>query len=303
MKVYYHDLFTFPLPDGHRFPIQKYAMLREHLLSEGVLQPHELCTPEPATDRQLSLIHSNEYIGKVKTGDFLPNEIRRLGFPWSPELVERSRSSVGSTIAACRAAIAEGIGINLAGGTHHAYADHGEGFCVFNDVAVASRVMQSEGAVQRVVILDCDVHQGDGTADIFYDDPTVFTMSIHGEKNFPFRKQTSDIDIALPDHAGDDEYLSALKFGVIKALESAGADMAIYIAGADPFSRDRLGRLSLTKAGLAERDQFILSTSYEWKLPLAVVMGGGYAKSLGDIVDIHAQTVREAVKIYKKINP
>jgi acetoin utilization deacetylase AcuC-like enzyme len=300
MKVYYHDLYTFPLPDGHRFPIQKYALLREHLLLKGVLQFDELYIPEPATDEQLNLAHSKEYVEKIKAGDLTADEIRRLGFPWSLSLVERARRSVGSTIAACRAAIVDGIGVNLAGGTHHAHADQGEGFCVFNDVAVAARVLQSETDIQRVVILDCDVHQGDGTAAIFSDDPTVFTMSIHGEKNFPFRKQNSDLDLALPDDTGDEIYLDALKYGVTRALELADAHLAIYLAGADPFGGDRLGRLSLTKDGLAKRDNFVLNTCYEWKLPVAVVMGGGYAKDLRDIVDIHTQTVRAAAEFFNK---
>jgi acetoin utilization deacetylase AcuC-like enzyme len=301
MKVYYHDLFTFPLPEGHRFPIHKYAELRERLLTEGVLRKDELFIPEPATDSQLLLAHSKVYIGKVITGALSSAEIRRLGFPWSQELVERSRRSVGSTIAACRAALSEGVGVNLGGGTHHAHAEHGEGFCVFNDVAVAARVLQAEGLEKRVVILDCDVHQGDGTAAIFSNDPTVYTMSIHGEKNFPFRKQASDLDIALPDNTGDGVYLDALGYGVRKALESAGAGFVIYLAGADPFIGDRLGRLSLTKEGLAKRDQFILGICQKWKLPLAIVMGGGYAKDSKDITDIHIQTIRQAINLYNQI--
>jgi acetoin utilization deacetylase AcuC-like enzyme len=262
-----------------------------------VLIIDELTIPEPATDSQLSLVHDEEYIEKIKNGALSTAEIRRLGFPWSQELVERARRSVGSTIAACRAAITEGVGVNLAGGTHHAHAGHGEGFCVFNDTAVAARVLQSEQQVKNVVILDCDVHQGDGTASIFSGDPSVFTMSIHGEKNFPFRKQKSDLDVALPDQAGDEVYLDALNDGVRKALELAQANLAIYLAGADPFSGDQLGRLSVTKKGLADRDKFILGICHEWNLPIAIVMAGGYAKEPQDIVDIHIQTVREAANL------
>lgn len=302
MQVYYHDIFTFPLPREHRFPIGKYARVRDRLLSAGILNAEELIIPEAASDAQLSLVHNREYIEKINTGNLTPQETRRLGFPWSPGLVERSRRSVGSTIAAGRTAFAEGISINLAGGTHHAHPAHGEGFCVFNDVAVAARLSQLEGYATRVVILDCDVHQGDGTAMIFSDDPTVFTMSIHGEKNFPFRKQKSDLDIALADGTEDREYLAALDYGVKKALDSAEADLAIYLAGADPFAGDRLGRLSLTKEGLAARDKFVFKICFERRIPIVVTMGGGYANDIQDIVDIHVRTVQEAVHYHKRMN-
>jgi acetoin utilization deacetylase AcuC-like enzyme len=223
-------------------------------------------------------------------------EIRRVGLPWSPEIVERSRRSVGGTISACRAALQEGVAVSLSGGTHHAFRDRGEGFCIFNDCAVAARVVQAEGRARRIAIIDCDVHQGNGTASILASDPTIFTFSIHGEKNFPLHKERSDLDIGLPDRAGDGTYLEALQEGLRHALHAAKADLVIYLAGADPFVRDTLGRLSLTKAGLAERDLRVFRLCQQVGLPVAVVMAGGYAKAIQDTVDIHLRTVRIAAE-------
>jgi acetoin utilization deacetylase AcuC-like enzyme len=214
-------------------------------------------------------------------------------------MVERSRRSVGGTIAACRAALEEGLAANLAGGTHHAYADHGEGYCVFNDAAVALLVMQSEGRIRRAVILDCDVHQGNGSAAIFAEDPSVFTFSIHGAKNFPFHKEQSDLDIALPDGSGDEVFLEALRGGLEQALERSEADLAIYIAGADPFLGDRLGRLGMTMEGLARRDRMVLSDCRLAGLPVVIVMGGGYSKRVEDTVAIHFQTIQIAVNFMR----
>ena len=296
MKIYYHDLFTFPLPDKHRFPIEKYKLLRERIVAEGLVMEEDLHIPAPATDEQLLLAHTQEYIDKVKRGDLTDQETRRIGFPWSEQLVERSRRSVGSTIEACRTALAEGMAVNLAGGTHHAGRDHGEGFCVFNDAAVASRVMQREGRVSQIAIIDTDVHQGNGTANILKDDPSIFTFSIHGEKNFPFRKETSDLDTPLPDGAGDEEFLLALEDALVKVFSSTTPDLIIYLAGADPFEGDRLGRLAISKAGLAQRDRMVLGECMSRGLPVAIVMGGGYAPKVEDIVDIHAQTIRIALE-------
>ena len=253
MKIFYSDTFVLPLPPGHRFPMQKYALLRERVLSSGIVSPADLAIPEPASDAELGRAHNADYIARVQGGALTAQEVRRIGFPWSLEMVERSRRSSGATMAACRAALRDGFAVNLAGGTHHAYAGHGEGYCVFNDSAVAARAMQAEGRVHRVVIIDCDVHQGNGTAAILAGDPTCYTFSIHGAKNFPFHKETSDHDIALEDGAGDAEYLAALDAGLCQALEESHADLAIYLAGSDPFEDDKLGRLKLSKAGLAAR--------------------------------------------------
>jgi acetoin utilization deacetylase AcuC-like enzyme len=299
MKIFYSDHFTLPLPPGHRFPMEKYTRLRQRVVSAGWSAEVELCVPEAASDEELSLAHDPEYVRRVARGELTEKEIRRIGFPWSPGMVERSRRSVGATLSACRMALEEGISANLAGGTHHAYAGHGEGYCVFNDVAVGARVMQTEKRINKVVILDCDVHQGNGTASIFAGDESVFTFSIHGAKNFPFHKEPSDLDVALPDGTTDEPYLEALDNGLALALASAQAELAIYLAGADPFEGDRLGRLALSKAGLAERDRRVLARCKEAGLPIAVTMSGGYAKNIDDIVDIHTSTMHIALQMFQ----
>jgi acetoin utilization deacetylase AcuC-like enzyme len=296
MKIFYSDHFVLPLPEGHRFPMPKYSLLRQRVIEAQLVPTEDLRIPEPAVDEQILLVHDAEYLARVKAGLLSEKEIRRIGFPWSPEMVERSRRSVGGTLGACRAALQEGIAVNLAGGTHHAYPDHGEGYCVFNDCAIAARVMQKEKLADRIVILDCDVHQGNGTAAIFQDDPSVFTFSIHGAKNFPFHKETSSLDIALPDGTGDEAFLEALQGGVHRALNLAEADLALYLAGADPFTGDRLGRLSVSKAGLAARDRMVYDMCRQAGIPVAVTMSGGYAKTIEDTVEIHFQTVQLSVQ-------
>jgi acetoin utilization deacetylase AcuC-like enzyme len=300
MQVFYSDQFVFPLPENHRFPIQKYALLRKRVMEHLEASSTEMRIPHAAQDRELLRAHRQDYVRKVTTGRLSEKEIRRIGFPWSPELVERSRRSVGGTIGACRAALTNGFASNLAGGTHHAYAAHGEGFCVFNDTAVATRAMQAEGLAKHIVIIDLDVHQGNGTAAIFRDDTSVFTFSIHGAKNFPFHKEHSDLDIALDDDVDDEAYLEALKPGLQAALDQSMADLAIYIAGADPFSGDRLGRLCLSKSGLAQRDRIVFEYCHQKGVPVVTVMGGGYAKDVKDTVDIHFKTIQLAIEYSRK---
>jgi acetoin utilization deacetylase AcuC-like enzyme len=300
MKAFYTDHFVLPLPEAHRFPMRKYSLLREQVMAHGLIQPGDLIVPDAATDAQILRAHDADYLERVQTGQLTAKEIRRIGFPWSPEMVERSRRSSGATIAACRAALQDGVAVNLAGGTHHAFRDHGEGYCVFNDSAVAARAMQAEGRVGRVVILDCDVHQGNGTASILADDPTIFTFSIHGAKNFPFDKERGDLDIELEDGTDDDSYLALLEAGVQRALALANADLAIYLAGADPYHGDRLGRLALSMEGLRRRDHWVLETCREQRLPVAVTMAGGYARAVEDIVAIHLQTVRVAADVVRR---
>lgn len=299
LRAFYSDHFVLPLPPGHRFPMQKYARVRDALLAQGVLKPSDLEVAPAATDEELMRAHDAAYVDKVRRGALSEQEIRRLGFPWTGALVERSRRSVGGTIAACRATLSgqASIAVNLAGGTHHAHRSFGAGYCVFNDVAVAVRAMQAEGRARHVAIIDCDVHQGDGTAAIFTDDPTVFTFSIHGASNFPFRKQQSDLDIALDDGVGDDSYLAALTRGLEAVFGMFSADLVIYLAGADPYKGDRLGKLALTRQGLALRDQIVLERCRALGLPVAIVMSGGYAKELDDLVAIHVETVRTARRI------
>lgn len=292
MKAFYSDRFVLPLPDGHRFPMTKYRLLRERL---AAARPDiVLLEPEAATDGVLALAHAPDWIERLTLGRLDAAAQRAIGFPWSPAMVERSRRSVGATIAACRAAMDEGAGANLAGGTHHAHADRGEGFCCFNDVAVAARLMQAERRARRVAIVDLDVHQGNGSASILRDDPSVFTLSVHGDRNWPFRKETSDLDVALPDGTGDDAYLEALD-GALAALAARFApDLVIYLAGADVYEGDRLGRLALTREGIAERDRRVFAWAAARGLPVAVAMGGGYCPRIGEIVDIHACTVSQA---------
>lgn len=296
MKAFYSDHFAFHLPAGHRFPDAKYTLLRQRVATD-LASSVQLCEAPAASDEELLRVHTPTYLTRVIHGQLNPAEVRRLGLPWSPELVERSRRSTGATIAACRAALEEGIAVNLAGGTHHAFADRGEGFCVFNDSAVAARALQAEGRAHRVLIVDCDVHQGNGTAAIFAGDPTVFTFSIHGANNYPFEKEVSDLDVELPDGADDDAYLDALAAGLERALAQARADFVLYLAGADPFVGDRLGRLALSKEGLAARDRLVLERCQAAGLPTAVTMAGGYACAIEDTVAIHLQTVRLAATL------
>ena len=292
MLAWYCDQFVLPLPDHHRFPMEKYRLLRERVAPDERIQ---LEIPEPATNDDLTRVHTTDYVTRVASGGLTRDEIRRIGFPWSPELVERSRRSTGGTIHAAERAHREGISVNLAGGTHHAFTDAGEGFCVFNDVAVAARSLQARGMVGRCAVLDLDVHQGNGTAAIFAGDSSVFTLSVHGASNYPFRKEASDVDIGLDDGATDDAFLSAVHEGVERALAD-GADLAFYIAGADPYEGDRLGRLSVTKEGLRERDRIVFDACERAGTPVAVVMSGGYAEDVHDTVEIHAATVLEAAR-------
>ncbi|HXH03391.1 MAG TPA: histone deacetylase [Candidatus Competibacteraceae bacterium] len=290
MRLFYCDHFVLPLPVGHRFPMAKYAGLRRRVETENDGR-FRLFEPEAASDAQILLAHEADYLRRVVQGELRPRELRELGFPWSPALVERARRSSGATIAAARAALEDGVAANLAGGTHHAFADRAQGFCVFNDSAIAARTVQAEGRVRRVLIVDCDVHQGNGTAAILRDDPTIFTFSIHGAHNFPLRKEISDLDVELPDGCGDEAYLAALERALDVALERARAELAIYLAGADPYAGDRLGRLALSKAGLAARDELVLRRCREVGLAVAMSMAGGYADDIDEIVDIHFRSV------------
>ena len=301
MKTFYSDRFHIPLPPDHRFPIDKYKRLRKAIINERVVPNRNLFVPDPANDAQIRFAHSADYQERVVRGELSEKEIRRIGFPWSPELVERSRRSVGGTIAACRAALHEGIAVNLAGGTHHAHPNFGSGYCLLNDCAIAARVVQAENLAQRIVILDCDVHQGDGTAAIFSSDPSVFTFSIHGAGNFPFHKKASDLDLALEDGTSDQEYLQALEEGLAQAFTRFSADLAIYLAGADSYFDDRLGRLALSKEGLTRRDQLVFRYCQGAGLPVAIVMAGGYGRDVADTVDIHHGTVGLAAKIADSI--
>jgi acetoin utilization deacetylase AcuC-like enzyme len=292
MRLFPSDRYPLPLPAGHRFPVAKYAALRRRLEAHAAAgSPLEFIEPHAATDDELLRVHDRAYVGRVLSGTLSAAEIRRIGFPWSEALVERSLRSTGAAVDAAAAALADGVAASLAGGTHHAGSDWGEGYCLFNDTAVAAREMQARGLVRRVVILDCDVHQGNGTAEIFSGDESVFTMSIHGERNFPLRKHPGSLDVPLADGTGDEEYLAALEPAVAESFARGRPDLVLLIAGADPYADDRLGRLALTKEGLLERDRLVLAAARRAGLPLAIVCGGGYCDEIESIVDIHAATM------------
>jgi acetoin utilization deacetylase AcuC-like enzyme len=292
MRLFPSDRYRLPLPEGHRFPVEKYRALRKRLEAEAAAgQALEFIEPHAATDEEILRVHKRSYVGRVMAGTLTPAEVRRIGFPWSEQLVARSLRSTGAAVDAAAAALEDGIAASLAGGTHHAGSDWGEGYCVFNDTAVAAREMQARGMVERVVILDLDVHQGNGTAEIFAADPSVFTVSVHGARNFPLRKHPGDLDIGLEDGADDSTYLAAVDAALDGALGGAGADLLLYIAGADPYAGDRLGRLAVSRAGLLERDRRVLAAARSVGLPVGIVCGGGYCADIGAIVEIHAGTM------------
>jgi acetoin utilization deacetylase AcuC-like enzyme len=294
LTVWSSDRYTFPLPAGHRFPVAKYALLRDRVIEEGIVSPGRILVPAAVTDDELRLVHDADYIVRYSEGRLDAAELRLIGFPWSRELVERSRRAAGGTIAAARHALKHGVAMNLAGGTHHAFADHGEGFCVYNDVAVAIRVLQRESLIRGAAVIDLDVHQGNGTNTIFAGDESVYTFSMHGGKNYPFRKVPGTLDVELCDHMGDEEYLALLTASLPGVLAAASPDLVLYIAGADPHENDALGRLSLTFDGLARRDAYVISQCREVGIPVAIAIGGGYGKRIEDTVAVHTQTARIA---------
>ncbi|MGD9115021.1 MAG: histone deacetylase [Desulfobacterales bacterium] len=299
MKIFYTDTFPIPLPENHSFPKDKYFLLRKRILERWGDQTVDLQVPEPVSNKDILRAHESEYIRRLLHGELTDKEIRRVGLPWSPQIVRRARYSAGGTIAACRVALDEGVAVNLGGGTHHAFSDHGQGYCWLNDSVIASRTLRAEGLVNRVLIFDCDVHQGNGTAAILNNDPSIFTFSIHGKNNFPYRKEESDLDIELADGTDDVGYLNALEEGIVASMQKFKTDLVIYLAGADPYLDDRFGRLSLTKEGLKKRDRLVFEHCYQSGLPVAVTLGGGYAPNIQDIVDIHFQTILSALE-YKK---
>ena len=302
--------YVIPLPAGHRFPIAKYALVRDRALADGLVAAERLHEPERATMHDLGLVHTARYIGSVLRGELSEEEQRRIGFPWSPQLAERSLRAVGGTCAAAAAALRDGVAINLAGGTHHAFPDHGEGFCVFNDVAVAIRALQQRGAIARAAVIDLDVHQGNGTHAVFAGDTSVFTFSMHGGRNYPFRtgddnprrdeshpyglRVPGDLDIDLPDGTGDHEYLRALERSLPIVLATARPDLVVYLAGADPHEGDRLGRMALSFDALARRDAMVLEACREVGIPVAITIAGGYGRDLDDTVRVHMNTIRIA---------
>ena len=286
--------YSFPLPEGHRFPIAKYALLRDRVIAEGIVAPENLHDPARVSREDLLLVHTADYVDRFTAGDLDADEERRLGFPWSPALVERSYRAAGGTREAAAFAVEHGVAMNLAGGTHHAFPSHGEGFCVFNDTAIAIRALQRDGRIRRALVVDLDVHQGNGTHAIFAGDDTVFTFSMHGGKNYPFHKVAGCLDVELNDGTGDDDYLELLHRSLPDAIVAARADLVVYLAGADPHEGDRLGRLALSFDGLARRDAVVLQQSREVGLPVVITIAGGYGRNIEDTVRVHARTAQIA---------
>ena len=302
MKCSYHPGYQMPLPDGHPFPITKFPLLKERLLAEGILAADDLLEPEPVDRQTLELVHTAAYLNKLEGVGLTPAEQRVLGLPWSPSLWMRSRLASGGTLLAARAALKTGLSGNLAGGTHHAFADHGEGFCVLNDVAVAIAKLRHECAVDRALIIDLDVHQGNGTAAIFEHVDEVFTFSMHGERNYPATKMRSNLDVSLQDGVGDDEYLALLARHLPQVLAAANADLAFYLAGVDVAMGDRYGRLALSDEGIRSRDQLVIESVRGRGMPLVIVLAGGYAPTRVRTAELHAFAFRQAVA-YERHRP
>jgi acetoin utilization deacetylase AcuC-like enzyme len=294
MRCAYHTDYYLPLPPRHPFPMAKYPLLFDRLLRDGIIAPGDVTPPVEALIEHLRLVHTDEYLTRLAEGALDPAAVRRLGVPWSPALWRRSRLATQGTLDSARAALQDGFAANLAGGTHHAFPGHGEGFCVLNDVAVAIRVLQNEGRLRRALIIDLDVHQGNGTAAIFEDDADVFTFSMHGERNYPARKMRSTLDVGLADGMSDDEYLDLLERHLAAILSEFSADLVFYLAGVDPVQGDRYGRLALSDAGLRRRDRHVLETCRTAGLPVAITIAGGYAPTPERTADLHAIVFEEA---------
>ncbi len=297
MFVSYTPRYYADIGEGHVFPIRKFELVRDRLLREGTLRPADIIEPQPAPLADVLLVHTEDYVTRLRAGTLTPREIRRLGLPWSKALVRRSFLATGGTLNAARWALNARVGSNLAGGTHHAYPDRGEGFCVLNDVAIAIRVLQRDGLIKRAAIVDCDVHQGNGTAAIFAGDESVFTFSMHGAKNYPLFKERSTLDVELPDATTDETYLEALAQHLPSVFASS-PDIVFYLGGADPYLGDKLGRLALTIEGLRARDELVLSGCCTRNVPVTTVMSGGYAAEISDTVEIHCNTIRAARAIF-----
>jgi acetoin utilization deacetylase AcuC-like enzyme len=296
-RIFYSPYYYADIGENHVFPIKKFELVRDKLLKEGTLQISEIVEPQPAAVEDVLLVHTEDYITRLRSGTLTTREIRRLGLPWSKSLVRRSFLACSGTVNAARMALESGVASNLAGGTHHSFPDRGEGFCVLNDVAIAIRVLQKENLARRFLIVDCDVHQGNGTAFIFKDDESVFTFSMHGAKNYPLFKENSTLDIELPDKTNDVEFLETLN-EALPRIFLHNPDIVFYLGGADPFEKDKLGRLGLTIEGLRQRDEMVLSSAKERNVPIVTTMSGGYAQDINDTVEIHCNTIRAVKQVF-----
>ncbi len=296
-NIFYSPFYYADIGEGHVFPIKKFEFVRNKLLKEGNLSPGEIVEPNPAEIKDVLLVHTEDYIKRLRGGTLTVKEVRRLGLPWSESLVRRSFLAVSGTINAARSALDNGISSNLAGGTHHAFPDRGEGFCVLNDVAIAIRVLQRDKLAKKFLIIDCDVHQGNGTAFIFKDEKEIFTFSMHGAKNYPLFKENSSLDIELPDNTSDREFIETLSEALPRIFLNE-PDIVFYLAGADPYEKDKLGRLGLTINGLRQRDETVLEYAKMLEIPIVTVMSGGYALDINDTVEIHCNTIRAVKKVF-----
>lgn len=298
MQVFYSPKYYADIGQGHIFPIRKFELVREKLLAEGTLHPEEIVEPAPAPLEDVLLVHTEDYVSRLRSGDLTAKEIRRLGLPWSESLVRRSFYAVGGTLAAAQASLTEGYSSNLAGGTHHSFPHRGEGFCVLNDVAIAIRSIRARNLIQRAAIVDCDVHQGNGTATIFAGDEDTFTFSMHGTNNYPLFKARSTLDVELPDGTSDAAYMEALANHLLQVFQN-DPEIVFYLAGADPYRGDKLGRLALSIDGLRERDAYVMRECYEREMPIVTVMSGGYGKDINDTIEIHCNTIRTVKEIFE----
>ncbi|MBX2845367.1 MAG: histone deacetylase [Saprospiraceae bacterium] len=298
LKIAYSPIYKYTLPAGHRFPMEKYELLPEQLLHEGTVTSANFFAPKRLSETEILWTHTSEYWEKLKTQRLSRKEARPIGFPMSKALVERGRVIAHGTIECCLHAMEHGVSMNIAGGTHHAYADHGEGFCVFNDFAIAANYLFQHELVKQILIVDLDVHQGNGNAKIFQHRPEVFTFSMHGAKNYPLRKEKSDLDIALPDQCDDSLYLRLLHEALPALIDRVQPDLILYQSGVDVLESDKLGRLSMSRAGCRQRDEFVFSTAHRNNIPVAVSMGGGYSPRIADIIDAHANTFRMAQQVF-----
>jgi len=301
-NIFYSPFYYADIGEGHVFPIKKFELVRDQLLEENTLSVSEIVEPKPADTKDVLLVHTEDYINRLRCGNLTAKEVRRLGLPWSGSLVRRSFLAVSGTINAARSALQTGVSSNLAGGTHHAFPDRGEGFCVLNDVAIAIRVLQRENFAKKFLVVDCDVHQGNGTAFIFQGEPEIFTFSMHGAKNYPLFKENSSLDIELPDKTSDAEFLETLSEALPRIFLNE-PDIIFYLAGADPFEKDKLGRLNLTIEGLQQRDKLVLEYAKNLEIPIVTVMSGGYASDIRDTVEIHCNTIRAVKEVYFNTYP
>ena len=299
MRIAYSPVYRYELPPGHRFPMEKYTLIPEQLLYEGTITESAFFTAAPLTEAAILRTHTAAYWHKLKTGGLSRKEERAIGFPMRPALVARGRVIAQGTLDCARYAMTDGVALNVAGGTHHSFADHGEGFCVFNDIAIAANELLHTGEIERALVVDLDVHQGNGTAKLFEQEPRVFTFSMHGARNYPARKMKSDLDIGLPDQTGDDLYLSTLHEQLPRLLDGLRPDLVFYLSGVDVLATDKLGRLALTLQGCRDRDRYVFEACHRRGLPVAVSMGGGYSERLADIVTAHANTYRAAVSVFE----